>query len=62
MMDRSFAYETWKKADGKTLLEKATERVQKILKDHQVEPIPRDVRTQIEQIKKEAAKTVMVSA
>jgi trimethylamine--corrinoid protein Co-methyltransferase len=62
IMDRSFAYETWKKVDGKTLLEKATERVQKILRDHQVEPIPRDVRTQIEQIKKEAAKLTAVAA
>ena len=62
IMDRSFAYETWKKADGKTMLEKATERVQKILSDHQVEPIPRDVRTQIEQIKKDAAKSLTVAA
>jgi trimethylamine--corrinoid protein Co-methyltransferase len=61
VMDRSFAYETWKKVDGKTLLEKATERVQKILKDHQVEPIPRDVRTQIEQIKKEAARSTVLA-
>ncbi len=58
VMDRSFSYETWKKVDGKTLLEKAGERVQKILRDHQVQPIPRDVRTQIEQIKKEAAKSM----
>jgi trimethylamine--corrinoid protein Co-methyltransferase len=58
VMDRSFAYETWKKADGKTLLDKAAERVEKILRDHQVEPIPRDVRAQIEQIKKEAAKSL----
>ena len=58
IMDRSFAYETWKKVDGKTLLDKATERVEKILRDHQVEPIPRDVRAQIEQIKKEAAKSL----
>jgi trimethylamine--corrinoid protein Co-methyltransferase len=52
VMDRSFAYETWKKVDGKTLLEKATDRVQKILKDHQVEPFSRDVRAQIDHIKK----------
>jgi len=62
MMDRSFTYETWKKTDGKTMLEKATERVQKIMRDHQVEPIPKDVRTQIEQIKRDAAKSVMVAA
>jgi len=61
VMDRSFSYETWKKADGKTLLEKAQDRVQKILRDHQVEPIPREARAQIEQIKKEAAKTVLAA-
>ena len=59
VMDRSFTYETWKKVDGKTLLEKATDRVQKILSDHQVEPLPRDVRTRIEQIKKESAKSAI---
>lgn len=61
VMDRSFSYETWKKVDGKTLLEKARERVEKILREHQVEPIPRDVRTQIEQIKKEAAKSIVLA-
>ena len=62
MMDRSFSYETWKKTDGKTLLEKAQDRVEKILRDHRVEPIPRDVRTQIERIKKEAEKTTVPAA
>ena len=62
MMDRSFSYETWKKTDGKTLLEKAQDRVEKILRDHRVEPIPRDVRTQIERIKKEAEKTTVLAA
>jgi trimethylamine--corrinoid protein Co-methyltransferase len=62
IMDRSFSYETWKKVDGKNLLEKAGERVQKILKEHQVEPIPREVRGKIEQIKKEAAKTKILAS
>ena len=61
-MDRSFTYENWKKADGKTLLEKAQERVKKILTDHQVEPIPREARTQIERIKKEASKATVLAA
>lgn len=61
LMDRSFSYESWKKVDGKTLFEKASERVEKILREHQVEPIPRDVRTQIEQIKKEAAKLTILA-
>ena len=55
LMDRSFSYESWKKADGKTILEKAREKVERILTKHQVEPMPRDVRIRIEQIKKEAA-------
>ena len=54
LMDRSFSYESWKKADGKTLLEKARGKVEKILTQHQVEPIPQDVRIRIEQIKREA--------
>jgi trimethylamine--corrinoid protein Co-methyltransferase len=62
VMDRSFTYENWKKADGKTLLEKAQERVKKILTDHQVEPIPREARTQIERIKKEASKATVLAA
>jgi trimethylamine:corrinoid methyltransferase-like protein len=60
-MDRSFSYETWKKVDGKTLLDKAGERVRNILRDHQIEPIPRDVRMQIEQIKKEAGKSTVLA-
>jgi len=56
LMDRTFSYESWKKADGKTLVEKARERIKKILKEHQVEPIPRDIRMQIERIKKNAIK------
>jgi trimethylamine--corrinoid protein Co-methyltransferase len=55
LMDRSFSYESWKKTDGKTLLEKAKEKVDRILAKHQVEPIPHDIRTRIEKIKKEAA-------
>jgi trimethylamine--corrinoid protein Co-methyltransferase len=53
LMDRTFSYDLWKKAGGKTLVENVRERIRKILKDHQVEPIPRDVRTQIEAIKKD---------
>ena len=56
LMDRTFSYESWKKSDGKTLVEKARERIKKILKEHQVEPIPRDIRMQIERIKKNAIK------
>jgi trimethylamine--corrinoid protein Co-methyltransferase len=56
LMDRTFTYENWKRVDGKTLLEKANQRVQKILKDHHVEPIPKEARAKIDQIKKEAAK------
>lgn len=53
-MDRSFTYESWKRADGKTLFEKARGSVEKILAEHQVEAIPRDIRVRIEQIKKDA--------
>jgi len=61
LMDRSFSYESWKKVDGKTMFEKARDRVEEILREHQVEPIPRDVRTKIDQIKKEAAKLTVVA-
>jgi len=61
LMDRSFSYESWKKVDGKTMFEKARDRVEEILRQHQVEPIPRDVRTKIDQIKKEAAKLTVVA-
>ena len=54
LMDRSFTYESWKRADGKTLFEKARGSVEKILAEHQVEAIPRDIRVRIEQIKKDA--------
>lgn len=56
LMDRTFSYESWIKIDGKTLVEKARENIKKILKEHQVEPIPGDIRTQIEGIKKNAIK------
>jgi trimethylamine--corrinoid protein Co-methyltransferase len=52
LMDRKFSYDSWKKENGKDLVENARGNIRKILKEHQVEPIPRDVRTQIEAIKK----------
>ena len=58
MMDRSFSYETWKRTDGKTMLEKAQARVEAILRDHRVEPLSRDARAEVERLKREAVKGV----
>jgi trimethylamine--corrinoid protein Co-methyltransferase len=52
LMDRTFSYDSWKKENGKDLVENARGEIRRLLKEHQVEPIPRDVRTQIETIKK----------
>lgn len=59
LMDRSFSYESWKKTDGKTLLDKAREKIDLILKDHKVEAFPKDVRAQIDAIKKDAVHQVI---
>ena len=40
-------YKTWWDRGGKTLGERAAERVEKILKEHQPEPLPDDVKTQL---------------
>ena len=56
IMDRTFSYDSWKKAGGKTLVENVREEIRKILKNHQVEPIPSDVRARIESIKTDSMK------
>ena len=49
-------YERWKKAGGKTLEQKAREKVLKILKEHEVEPLDKDVKKEIKKIIKETEK------
>ena len=56
LMDRTFTYESWKKANGKTLVESVRENITKILREHEVEPIPNDVRVQIDEMKRDGLK------
>jgi trimethylamine--corrinoid protein Co-methyltransferase len=43
-------HKTWRQKGGKTLGERAAERVQQILEEHRPEPLPDDVRTQLRRI------------
>lgn len=47
-------YADWVQKGSKTLIERASERVQKILVEHQPEPLPEDVKTRIREIVKRA--------
>ena len=53
LFDR-YDYSTWEKRGGKTLGERAAERVGEILVEHQPEPLPDDVSTQLEVIVRRA--------
>lgn len=53
LLDRS-DFDTWKAAGGKTLRERARERVEEILADHRPEPLPKDVQSKIDAILEEA--------
>jgi len=50
LTDRTFSYESWQREGGKNMLEVAREKIKRILKEHEVEPIPPDVRKEIERI------------
>ncbi len=49
LFDRQI-YDGWAAAGGKTLRERARERVEEILADHQPEPLPADVQRKIDEI------------
>lgn len=49
LLDRS-DFDTWKAAGGKTLRQRARERVDEILSSHRPEPLPKDVQAKIDAI------------
>lgn len=53
LFDREI-YETWERAGGKTLRERANEKIEHILANHQPEPLPSDVQNKIDNILSEA--------
>lgn len=53
LLDRN-DFDTWKAAGGKTLRERARERVEEILSSHRPEPLPKDVQSKIDAILEEA--------
>jgi len=55
LTDRS-GYEEWKKAGEKNLVEKAKEKVRKILKEHSVPPLDKDIQKELYSIIKRAEK------
>jgi trimethylamine--corrinoid protein Co-methyltransferase len=54
-------YKTWKGKGGKTLGERASERVETILCEHQPEPLPDDVKAQLRSIAERAGSKPMPS-
>ena len=46
IMDRK-RYEDWRKTGGKTLLQRAKEVLAKILREHEPEPLPRDIEEEV---------------
>jgi len=55
LIDRS-SYEVWKKAGGKSLVERAKDRVKKILKEHSVPPLDKGIQNELYNIIKRAEK------
>lgn len=55
LIDRR-SYEEWKKAEGKSLVERAREKVRKILKDHSVPPLDKDIQKELYSLIKRAEK------
>ncbi len=49
LFDRA-TYEVWQERGGKTLLERATEKVEQILAEHEPDPLPKDVRERLREI------------
>jgi len=61
IMDRS-SYEAWKKAGGKSLVKRARERAEEILKDYWPTPLDKDVQKEISEIIERAEKELPKSA
>jgi len=57
LMDRS-TWTKWKKDGGKTLGQRAREKARRILKEHEVEPLSKDVKQEIEKIIRKTEKAV----
>jgi len=55
LTDRS-GYDVWKKAGEKSLVERAKEKVKKILKEHSVPPLDKDIQKELHSIIKRAEK------
>ncbi len=55
LMNRDF-HSGWVKKGGKTLEERAREKTKKLLKEHEVEPLDKEVKKKIEEIIKETTK------
>jgi len=54
LMDRTFSFTTWEK-NRKTLLKRVREKIDTMLSEHEIEPVPKDVKEKIEEIKKSLA-------
>ena len=52
LTDRTFSYESWKKKGARNMVDVAREKIRKILKEHEVEPLPNDVRRGIDRLKR----------
>lgn len=59
LLDRS-GYEAWLAAGGKTLRQRARERVEEILESHQPEPLPADVQRRVDELAYGAAPAATV--
>jgi len=55
LMDRS-AYDSWKKAGGRSIVKKAREKAEEILKEHWPTPLDKDVQKEISEIIRRAEK------
>jgi len=55
LIDRS-SYDEWKKNGEKSLVDKAKEKVKKILKEHSVPPLDKDIQRELDKIIKKAEK------
>ncbi len=56
LLDRSFSHDMWMKLGGKDIVKRTREKALKLLKEHYVEPLPKDIKDESENILREALK------
>ncbi len=62
LLDRSFSYSMWMKLGAKDIVKRTREKALKILKEHEIEPLPAETRERVEEILKQAREIAKVTS